>query len=153
VAQGEEQWRGGLIGTEAAERGRSATVAWRAWTPGMAVSDSNGGTRLRTPSGDATLGHGSGGDAASDTGDGTVRTAAGRLNTCAMHVRTAPLMAANQGAVRSDNATDERAPHVSVSFQFQMTLKSVTRAGKIARQGGKSVKICGGRKSNLKHFS
>jgi hypothetical protein len=63
-----------------------------------------------------------------------------RLNTRATRVWTAPPMAANQGAARGDNATDRRAPHISVFFQFQITPKSVTRAGKIARQGGKSGK-------------
>jgi hypothetical protein len=69
VALGEEQRRGGLTGAEAAQCGRSATVAWRAQTSGVAASDSNGGTRLQTPGGDGALGHGSGGGAALDMGD------------------------------------------------------------------------------------
>jgi hypothetical protein len=62
-----------------------------------------------------------------------------RLNTRAACICTTPPTAANQGATHF--------------FQFQITPKSVTRAGKIVRQGGKSGKICGGRKSNLEHFS
>jgi hypothetical protein len=44
-------------------------------------------------------------------------------------------------------------PHTSAFFQLQITPKSVTHAGKIARQEGKIWKNLWGRKSNLEHFS
>jgi hypothetical protein len=42
-----------------------------------------------------------------------------RLNTRAARVWIAPPTAANQGAAQGDDATDQRAPHISVFFNFK----------------------------------
>jgi hypothetical protein len=124
VAQGEEQRRDGLTGTEVAEHGQSATVAWHARTPGVAASDSNGGARLRTPGGDAALRHGW---SKRHGRSAWLRTQRRRCQADGFNAvdarilavwractrRTEPPHSANQHVVCGRLATDRRAPHVS----------------------------------------
>jgi hypothetical protein len=115
---------GGLTGAEAAECGQSATVVWHARTLSMAASDSNSGTRLRSPGGDVALGHGwserHGRSAWLRTRRRRYRAdgfnAVGTRGLVAWRARTQwtePPHAANQHAACGRLATNRRAPHVS----------------------------------------
>jgi hypothetical protein len=115
---------GGFTSAEAAERGQSATVVWHARTPGVAASDSNSGTRLRSPGGNAALGHGwlerHGRSAWLRTRRRRCRAddfnavgARGLVAWRARTRRTEPPRAANQHAACGRLATNRRAAHFS----------------------------------------
>jgi hypothetical protein len=112
---GSEAWPGGDGAWRAWTREASNTAGRNGTYPGEA-SDRLSGRRVRR--GDGRLRTQERRRRGVDMGVGAVGTAAGRLNTYAARVRTAPPTAANQGAARGDNATNWRVPLVSIFFNF-----------------------------------